>query len=117
MKQSLQQYETRREVAVIWDDLQMGFQCCGVVGRDDWSPSRLPVSCCHIDYGTISPFQCTVFNVYTTGCAAQLGEWLAYNAFAMGVIGAFTTSLQILITAAAAWLAYRSRFEEVELES
>ncbi|XP_047528169.1 leukocyte surface antigen CD53-like [Vanessa atalanta] len=117
MSQSLQLYESRRENAVVWDDLQMGFKCCGIAGRHDWNNNRIPISCCHIDYGTISPFECTAANAYTVGCANVLGEWLGYNAYAVGATGAFVTSLQVLITAGAAWLAYRSRFEEVELES
>ncbi|XP_041977761.1 CD63 antigen-like [Aricia agestis] len=95
MATSLQQYETRSDVAVIWDELQMGFQCCGVTGRNDWVSNRLPVSCCYIDYGTISPFECGTGNAYTSGCAAALGEWLGRKAFAVGVTGATVTCLQI----------------------
>ncbi|XP_045445812.1 leukocyte surface antigen CD53-like [Melitaea cinxia] len=116
MAESLRMYESRREVAVVWDNLQMGFQCCGVGGRSDWL-NRIPVSCCHIEYGTVSPFECTSTNAYTTGCASALGNWLGYNAYAIGVVGGFVTSLQVLLTAGGAWLAYRSRFEEVVFES
>ncbi|XP_050665161.1 leukocyte surface antigen CD53-like [Leptidea sinapis] len=117
MVQSIQLYETRREVARTWDDLQMGFECCGVAGRSDWPSNRIPVSCCHIDYGTVSPFECTFINAYVTGCSVALGEWLSSNAFTIGVTGAVFTSVQAILTAMSAWLAYRSKFEEVELES
>ncbi|CAH2074534.1 unnamed protein product, partial [Iphiclides podalirius] len=117
MIQSLQLYEVRLDIARIWDDMQMEFECCGVAGRHDWVSNRIPISCCHIDYGTISPFQCTSINAYTVGCASALGEWLSYYAFVLGVVAAIVTCLQVFITAAAAWMAWRSKFEEVELES
>ncbi|XP_053624396.1 tetraspanin-9-like [Plodia interpunctella] len=110
-------YETRREITILWDDMQMGFECCGVVGRNDWVSNRIPISCCHIDYGTISPFYCNLTNAYTTGCAAALGEWLSYNANVIGVTSLIAITLTVLISAAAGWLAWRSKFEEVELES
>ncbi|CAG5011806.1 unnamed protein product [Parnassius apollo] len=117
MIQSLQLYESRLDIAKMWDDLQMGFECCGVAGRHDWVQNRIPISCCHIDYGTISPFECTSWNAYNVGCASALGEWLSHYAFIIGVIAGTVTSLQVLITAASVWLAWRSKFEEVELES
>ncbi|XP_037869114.1 leukocyte surface antigen CD53 [Bombyx mori] len=117
MLQSHQLYESRRDIARLWDDLQMEFECCGVSSRLDYMSSRIPVSCCHIDYGTISPFECGAANAYTTGCATFLGEWLAYNAYVIAVCAIVATSLQVLLSAMSGWLAYRSKFEEVELES
>ncbi|XP_068630007.1 leukocyte surface antigen CD53-like [Battus philenor] len=117
MIRSLQLYESRIDIAKLWDDLQMEFKCCGVAGRNDWVSNRIPVSCCHIDYGTISPFVCTTANAYTAGCAGALGEWLSYYAYVIGVIAATVTCLQVLLTALSGWLAWRSKYEEVELES
>ncbi|XP_063821519.1 tetraspanin-9-like [Ostrinia nubilalis] len=117
MLSSLQQYENRREVAILWDNLQIGFECCGVAGRHDWPQNRLPVSCCLIDFGTISPFECTTNNAYMTGCASVLGEWLSHNAHVMAYIALPVMVIQVLIVSASGWLAYRSKFEEVELES
>ncbi|CAH2086798.1 unnamed protein product [Euphydryas editha] len=116
MSESLQMYESRIEVSTVWDNLQMGFECCGVAGRSDWL-NKIPVSCCHIDYGTVSPFYCIATNAYSTGCASALGSWLGFNAYVIGVTGAFVTSLQVFITVGGAWMAYKSRFEEVVLES
>ncbi|KPJ07930.1 CD63 antigen [Papilio machaon] len=117
MIQSVQFYETRRDIAKLWDDLQMEFECCGVAGRHDWARDRIPVSCCHIDYGTVSPFVCTTANSYLVGCASVLGEWLSYYAYVIGVVAAIVTGVQLLITVASGWLAWRSKYEEVELES
>ncbi|KAL0841816.1 hypothetical protein ABMA28_014061 [Loxostege sticticalis] len=117
MTASRQQYEVRREVAVLWDNLQMGYECCGVVGRHDWPTNRVPVSCCNIDYGTISPFECTTLNAYERGCANALGEWLSHNAHILAYISLVVMIIQVLVVAAAGWLAYRSKYEEVELES
>ncbi|GBP26163.1 CD63 antigen [Eumeta japonica] len=118
MHQSLLQYSTRIEVARMWDELQMSFECCGVVGRNDWGLDLIPVSCCHIDYGTISPFQCTSANSYSIGCASELGAWLSNNAFSLAVISVIIICIQIIIMAASGWLTWRrSKFEEVELES
>ncbi|XP_059060704.1 leukocyte surface antigen CD53-like [Achroia grisella] len=117
MEESRQLYGSRREITIIWDDMQMNFECCGVAGRHDWSNSQVPVSCCYIEYGTVSPFECGLSNAYTTGCAAALGEWLSYKARALAITSLIVTCLQVLITAAAAWLAYRSKYSGVELES
>uniref|UniRef100_A0A2A4IXZ8 Tetraspanin n=1 Tax=Heliothis virescens TaxID=7102 RepID=A0A2A4IXZ8_HELVI len=117
MLQSLQQYGTRLEITKMWDDLQMGFECCGVTGRFDWVTSQIPITCCHIDYGTISPFECNTNNAYNVGCASTLGEWLAYNAYVIAVTAVITTCLQVLLSIMGGYLAYRSKFEVVELES
>lgn len=71
------------------------FECCGVVGRFDWVSNQIPISCCHIDYGTISPFECNTANAYSEGCASALGDWLAYNAYVMAVSALVATCLQV----------------------
>ncbi|XP_034840416.1 tetraspanin-9-like isoform X2 [Maniola hyperantus] len=120
MSDSMEEYGPTETMSVniIWDNLQMGFQCCGLTGVADWILSRavVPVSCCRMNPGTISPFECTTALTYRDGCQSALSEWLGYNAYALGVTAAFVTCLQVLIIAAAAWLAYRSKYEEVELE-
>ncbi|KAG6442157.1 hypothetical protein O3G_MSEX002204 [Manduca sexta] len=95
MLQTLQLYESRRDIAKIWDDLQMQFECCGVAGRFDYVSNRIPVSCCHIDYGTISPFECMTANAYPTGCASVLGEWLSYNAHVIAICALLALCLQV----------------------
>ncbi|XP_052756294.1 leukocyte surface antigen CD53-like [Galleria mellonella] len=117
MEETRQLYGSRKEITVLWDELQMNYECCGVTGRHDWISNQIPVSCCHIDYGTVSPFECGLANAYSTGCAAALGQWLSYKAHVLAIISLLVTCLQVLITAAAGWLAYRSKFSEVQLES
>ncbi|PZC81541.1 hypothetical protein B5X24_HaOG212465 [Helicoverpa armigera] len=117
MLQSLQLYNNRLDITKMWDDLQMGFECCGVAGRFDWVSSQIPITCCHIDYGTISPFECNTNNAYTVGCASALGEWLAYNASVIAITALVTSCLQVLLSIMGGYLAYRSKFEVVELES
>ncbi|XP_038215641.1 tetraspanin-1-like [Zerene cesonia] len=117
MAQSLNLYESRREIARLWDDMQMSYECCGAAGRHDFASNRIPVSCCHIDYGTVSPFTCNLTNAHVTGCAIALGGSLSNNAYVIGIIGALFTCIQAILTAMSGWLAWRSKFEEVELES
>ncbi|KAL4714072.1 hypothetical protein ACJJTC_008426 [Scirpophaga incertulas] len=117
MSGTIQLYEQRREIAVTWDNLQMGFQCCGVTGRHDWYSDRIPVSCCHIDYGTVSPFECSLAKAYTTSCVSALSEWLGFNAQALAVTAVVVTCIQVCNTAVAAWLAYRVKYEDIDLES
>ncbi|CAH0604369.1 unnamed protein product [Chrysodeixis includens] len=117
MVASLNLYGSKIEITKLWDDLQMEFECCGVTGRSDWVSNQLPVSCCHIDYGTVSPFECGLGNAYTVGCASALGEWLAYNAHVIAVVAVVATCVQILLTLMGGYLAYRAKFSEVELES
>ncbi|KAJ8725433.1 hypothetical protein PYW08_003616 [Mythimna loreyi] len=117
MLQTLQQYGHRVEINQMWDDLQRGFQCCGVQDLTNWIPNMLPVSCCFIDYGTISPFECNSLNAYQVGCASLLGEKLSYHAYVIAVCAVVATCLQVLLSLMGGYLAYRSKFEEVELES
>ncbi|CAG9783537.1 unnamed protein product [Diatraea saccharalis] len=116
MTNSRQFYGERIEHTAAWDNLQMGFECCGVSGRHDWR-NGVPVSCCHIDYGVVSPFECTQTNAYTTGCLSALSEWLSYKAYAMAVTSLVVICFQIVNTAVACWLAYRTKYEDVDLES
>ncbi|CAG9095965.1 unnamed protein product [Plutella xylostella] len=115
MAASRELYTTRLEVARLWDDLHREFECCGVAGRHDWG-DRVPVSCCHIDYGTVSPFNCTTANAYEAGCLVPLSDWLSYEMNVLAVTAVVVTACQVLITAASGWLAWRTKFEEVELE-
>ncbi|KAJ8725434.1 hypothetical protein PYW08_003617 [Mythimna loreyi] len=117
MSQTLQQYFNRVEISQMWDDLQREFECCGIVGRDDWRPNLLPISCCFINIGTISPFQCTASNSYGVGCAALLGATLSYSAHVIAICAVVATCLQVLMSLMAGYLAYRSKFEVVELDS
>ncbi|CAH2990887.1 unnamed protein product [Chilo suppressalis] len=116
MTQTRLLYGERIEVNAAWDRLQTEFECCGVSGRHDWRVGEVPVSCCHIDYGTVSPFYCTQANAYTTGCGRALGDWLSFNAYSMAVTSLVVICFQIFNTAAACWLAYRLKNDEVELE-
>ncbi|XP_061711965.1 CD63 antigen-like [Cydia pomonella] len=117
MASSLQLYESRLDIAKLWDELHTEFECCGVVGVNDWQSTRVPISCCHIDYGTVSPFNCTSALAYNTGCIVSLGEWLSHNMFVLAVSALVVTCIQIVLTTIGSWLTWRSRFESVELES
>ncbi|KAI8435283.1 hypothetical protein MSG28_003622 [Choristoneura fumiferana] len=117
MVASIQLYESRRDIARLWDELHRDFECCGAVSVNDWRLTSIPVSCCHIDYGTISPFDCVMGSTYPEGCMAVLGAWLSNNANVLAVTALVFTIMQIILTAISGWLAWRSKFETVELES
>lgn len=80
------------------------FQCCGVAGRFDFASHEIPVSCCHIDYGTVSPFECGTLNAYDRGCATELGGWLAGKANALAIVALVVTCIQVSV-----WLKFRVR--------
>ncbi|KAJ8722917.1 hypothetical protein PYW07_004097 [Mythimna separata] len=117
MTETIQLYRNREDITEMWDDLQRGFQCCGVQDHTNWIQSQLPISCCPIEYGAISPFECTKDNAFKVGCALLLGEKLSYNAYVIAICAVVATCLQVLLSLMGGYLAYRSKFEEVELES
>ncbi|KAI5634665.1 tetraspanin family domain-containing protein [Phthorimaea operculella] len=117
MQESRKQYGSLYQISQMWDDLQREFSCCGVGGRFDYASSLIPLSCCHIDYGVVGEFRCETSNAYTIGCAEALGELLSYNSHVVAVSALVATCIQIPVTAIAAWMTYRTKFHEVELES
>ncbi|XP_035436533.2 23 kDa integral membrane protein isoform X2 [Spodoptera frugiperda] len=116
MAQSRLTYGTNINVNMLWDHLQMDFECCGVGGPADYQLTQIPVSCCYIEYGTVSPFECGS-NAYSVGCAVPLAEWLTFKTNLMAVTAVVLCCVQVLLSLMGGYLAYRSKFEVVELES
>ncbi|KAJ2952553.1 hypothetical protein O0L34_g6875 [Tuta absoluta] len=117
MLKSQKQYGNLLQISQMWDDLQREFSCCGVGGRFDYANALIPISCCHIDYGVVGEFRCETTNAFTTGCADALGELLSKKSHVLAVSALVSTCIQIPVTAIAAWMTYRTKFHEVELES
>jgi len=90
---SMKQYQNgSAEIQMIWDEIQLDFQCCGVRGPDDWltvlnETESLPTSCCKRQTGSIGSFACTITNtniLFDKGCLDVFGNFVKDHAVTLG---------------------------------
>ena len=95
MMLSLDSYSTYPEVAKSWDQLQVGYECCGVHNCSDWfgmplhehlydsykpgSPDDLPDSCCKQLTVGCGRNITNLENIYPTGCMNNLSNHILIN--------------------------------------
>lgn len=101
LRNSMKQYggNTSQEITYIWDEIQVDFNCCGVINSSDWAQSNaqkfnetyLPMSCCKSSVGAIGSMQCKDPNhpdtLRTTGCVTSFGDFIKSHAVSLGAAG------------------------------
>ncbi|XP_052737611.1 uncharacterized protein LOC112056938 [Bicyclus anynana] len=89
-----------------WDNMQRELMCCGVHGNFGNAPV-LPISCCPIPAGAMSPFECTYQNTHRSRCDIVISSRVSIDLYTLGCMGAVIASLQIIIIGLSAWMTHR----------
>ncbi|XP_055639402.1 CD63 antigen [Toxorhynchites rutilus septentrionalis] len=101
LRSSMKQYggNTSQEITYIWDEIQVDFDCCGVVNSSDWKmsneelfkPPALPMSCCRASPGAIGQILCQdekhPETLRQTGCITSFGDFIRSHAVSLGAAG------------------------------
>ncbi|XP_043665835.1 uncharacterized protein LOC122628074 [Vespula pensylvanica] len=101
MTNTMQLYNTSKDVAGIWDEIQTEFECCGVTNMTDWEirfdNSDLPMSCCRPQQGKIGISVCniTVNYVYPDGCLNKFQQYIKSHAVQLGGVGLGIATIQL----------------------
>ncbi|XP_051890405.1 leukocyte surface antigen CD53-like [Pristis pectinata] len=90
MKRALEELETTNSSGVkeIWDKIQAGLQCCGVVNYTDWK-GNIPQSCC-------PEKACNSGNYFTKGCYGLIRDWFESNFLIIGITVICVSIVQVL---------------------
>ncbi|EEB16800.1 CD63 antigen, putative [Pediculus humanus corporis] len=87
---SMQSYNSSKDVKNMWDIAQSTFYCCGALEANDWN-SFIPTSCCPNVTNV-----CTLNDTYKEPCYNYLENLFTYNAGALGGAGIGIAVIQIL---------------------
>uniref|UniRef100_A0A182MNY8 Tetraspanin n=1 Tax=Anopheles culicifacies TaxID=139723 RepID=A0A182MNY8_9DIPT len=90
--------ENGGDITLIWDEIQVDFDCCGVYNSSDWSRANsakfnetfLPMSCCRKQTGAVGFVSCPDPDSATlrkTGCIDSFGDFIKAHAVSLGAAG------------------------------
>ncbi|XP_063699897.1 CD63 antigen-like [Culicoides brevitarsis] len=106
LKSTMKEYENSTEIAKIWDEIQMDYQCCGVNSPKDWievlhndTNDGLPISCCKPETGIIGNRECNLKmtdKVYQNGCVVEFGNFVQAHAVSLGAAGIVLAFIQFI---------------------
>lgn len=77
-----------KDNSTLWDDIQSGFECCGINGSSDWN-NDIPSSCCKDE-------KCKQENTFKKGCSASLKSWWENNFLYVGIATICTSVIEVL---------------------
>ncbi|XP_058450550.1 CD63 antigen-like [Malaya genurostris] len=101
LRNSMTQYggNSSHEITILWDEIQVDFDCCGVDSSDDWIKSNdklfnattLPMTCCRTAVGTIGYIKCPDSEfpdrMRKDGCVKSFGNYIRSHAVSLGSAG------------------------------
>lgn len=125
MQSSMKQYggTTNQEITIIWDEIQVDFDCCGVSKSDDWiaadaerfNSTFLPMSCCRQAPGAIGQITCPDLpdkkTLRTTGCITSFGAFIKSHAVSLGAAGIVLAVIQFFGIFFACYLAKQIKLQ------
>ncbi|XP_053694047.1 CD63 antigen-like [Sabethes cyaneus] len=119
MKNSMKKYGANdsQEVTIIWDKIQMNYNCCGVESSKEWAEvnpalfniSYLPMTCCEVPPVSIGIQRCIDEAhpdlLRSTGCAKSFGNFIKSHAVSIGAAGIAIAVIQFFGILFACYLA------------
>ncbi|XP_025602937.2 tetraspanin-12 [Athalia rosae] len=101
MHESMARYSESKEIALVWNNLQEHFQCCGTHNITDWQPyfanDTLPQSCCNKETGFPGNETCRIDspNVQHQDCFTRLLMVINGHAVQLGGVGIGVAFVQL----------------------
>uniref|UniRef100_A0A182TM64 Tetraspanin n=1 Tax=Anopheles melas TaxID=34690 RepID=A0A182TM64_9DIPT len=97
--------ENAGDITLVWDEIQVDFDCCGVYNSSDWGRANaakfnetfLPMTCCRQQTGAVGYVACpdpTSATLRKTGCIDSFGDFIKAHAF-FGILFACYLAKQI----------------------
>uniref|UniRef100_A0A182SPQ2 Tetraspanin n=1 Tax=Anopheles maculatus TaxID=74869 RepID=A0A182SPQ2_9DIPT len=94
------------DITLIWDEIQVDFDCCGVYNSSDWSranPTKfnetfLPMTCCRQQTGAVGIVACpdpASATLRKTGCIDSFGDFIKAHAVSLGAAGIALAVIQV----------------------
>ncbi|KAG4071899.1 hypothetical protein HA402_006060 [Bradysia odoriphaga] len=99
LERTMGDYKDLKYIAVLWDEVQKDFKCCGLNNATDWMNSPIagvPVSCCQIETGTVTTVNCTTENAFDRGCLKLLTTYIEEHAVSLGAAGVIVALIQLV---------------------
>lgn len=115
---------TSREITILWDEIQVDFDCCGVNSSKDWSipenplfnETFLPMSCCRPITGAIGTVKCidpeNEWTLRKTGCVTSFGNFIKSHAVSLGAAGIAIAVIQFFGILFACYLAKQIKMQQ-----
>lgn len=115
---------TSQEITIIWDEIQVDFDCCGVNNSTDWSIKNnqlfnetfLPMSCCRSLPGAIGTVRCIdpdhKDTLRKTGCIDSFGNFIKAHAVSLGAAGIAIAVIQFFGILFACYLAKQIKMQQ-----
>lgn len=114
---------TNQEITIIWDEIQVDFDCCGVHNSTDWSMNNdrlnatfLPMSCCRSITGAIGTVSCIdpahPETLRKTGCVTSFGNFIKSHAVSLGAAGIAIAVIQFFGIMFACYLSKQIKMQQ-----
>uniref|UniRef100_A0A182PKV3 Tetraspanin n=1 Tax=Anopheles epiroticus TaxID=199890 RepID=A0A182PKV3_9DIPT len=116
--------ENGGDITLIWDEIQVDFDCCGVYNSSDWAhanPTKfnetfLPMTCCRQQTGAVGYVSCPDPNSATlrkTGCIDSFGDFIKAHAVSLGAAGIVLAVIQFFGILFACYLAKQIKLQGI----
>ncbi|XP_055250304.1 CD63 antigen [Moschus berezovskii] len=99
-RQQMQNYPKDNQTALILDEMQKDFKCCGAANYTDWEKiptmaNRVPDSCC-INVTNNCGLNFIVKDIHTEGCVEKIAVWLRKNVLVVAAAALGIAFVEIL---------------------
>ncbi|KAK7864772.1 hypothetical protein R5R35_012268 [Gryllus longicercus] len=94
-KDSMDKYNSSKEIQDSWNVLQHDLKCCGADGPEDWAKHNMniPSTCCG---SAAEGEKCEIANAYEQGCAPALKEQIEHFALIIGGVAIGIAFVQLV---------------------
>uniref|UniRef100_A0A182J8J5 Tetraspanin n=1 Tax=Anopheles atroparvus TaxID=41427 RepID=A0A182J8J5_ANOAO len=126
LNSSMKSYGTNNsgDITLIWDEIQVDFDCCGVYNSSDWGRANsavfnetfLPMTCCRPQTGAVGSVSCPDASSNTlrkTGCVDSFGDFIKAHAVSLGAAGIALAVIQFFGILFACYLAKQIKLQGV----
>ncbi|XP_035772698.1 CD63 antigen-like [Anopheles albimanus] len=116
------------DITLIWDEIQVDFDCCGVENSTDWARANptmfnetyIPMTCCRPQTGAVGMVSCPDAEGKTLrkiGCVHSFGDFVKAHAVSLGAAGIALAVIQFFGIMFACYLAKQIKLQRLGVTS